>query len=49
MHLGVKDNKLYALIIAYVSEEVSRHIVSMKNSYVPLKKLKYLYDSHSEL
>ena len=44
-----KDKKDYSLIIASVSEEVSRHLVSSKSDWVELKKLKYLYDSHSEL
>ena len=44
-----KDKKAYALIIASVSEEVSRHLVSRKSVWEALKKLKYLYDSHSEL
>lgn len=44
-----KDNKAYDLIVASVSEEVSRHIIPITNAYDALKKLKYLYDSHSEL
>ena len=44
-----KDNKAYALIIASVSEEVSRHLISSKSVWEELKKLKDLYDSHSEL
>ena len=44
-----KDKKAYALIIASVSEEVSRHLVSSKSAWEALKKLKDLYDSHSEL
>ena len=44
-----KDKKAYALIIASVSEQVSRHLVSSKSVWEALKKLKYLYDSHSEL
>ena len=41
-----KDKKAYDLIIAFVSEEVSRHLVSSKSVWEALKKLKYLYDSH---
>lgn len=37
------------MIAAFVSEEVNHHTVSIKNTYVELKKLKDLYDSHSEL
>ena len=37
------------LIISFVSEEVSRHLISSKIAQEALKKLKYLYDSHSEL
>jgi SH3-like domain-containing protein len=44
-----KDKKAYALIVASVSEEVSHHIKSIKDSWGALKKLKDLYDSHSEL
>ena len=44
-----KDKKPYALITAIVSEDVSQHIISMKKSYDALKKLRDLYDSHSEL
>jgi hypothetical protein len=44
-----KDKKAYALIVVMVSEEVSHHIISTKDSYGALKKLKDLYDSHSEL
>jgi hypothetical protein len=44
-----KDKKAYALIVASVSEEVSHHIKSIKYSWGALKKLKYLYDSHSKL
>jgi hypothetical protein len=32
-----------------VSEEVSHHIISIKDSYGALNKLKDLYDSHSKL
>ena len=45
----IKDKKAYALIISSVSEEVSRHLVSSKSAWEVLKKLKDLYDSHSEL
>lgn len=44
-----KDKKEYALITVLVSEELSRHLVSIKDSYGALKPLKDLYDSHSEL
>lgn len=44
-----KDKKAYGLIIAFLSEEVSPHIISNKHSWGDLKKLKYLYDSHSKL
>ena len=44
-----KDKKAYALIIASVSEEISRYLVSSKIAWEALKKLKDLYDSHSEL
>jgi hypothetical protein len=47
--LDNKDKKAYALITATASEEVSRHIISIKDSYDALKRLKDLYDSHSEL
>ena len=40
---------LNALIIASVSEEVSRHLFSSKSDWEELNKLKDLYDSHSEL
>jgi hypothetical protein len=42
-----KDKKTYALIVASVNEEVSRHIKSIQNSWGKLKKLEDLYDSHS--
>ena len=35
-----KDKKVYALIIASVSEEVSRHLVSSKSAWEALKKRK---------
>ena len=35
-----KDMKAYALIIASISEEVSRHLVSSKSAWEALKKLK---------
>ena len=44
-----KDKKAYALIIASISEKVSRHLVSSKSACEVLKKIKDLYDSHSEL
>jgi hypothetical protein len=44
-----KDKKAYSLIVARVSKEASCHIISIKDSYGALKKLKDLYDSHSEL
>jgi hypothetical protein len=44
-----KDKKAYALIAASFSEEVSMHIISCKSVFSALKKLKDLYDSHSEL
>ena len=44
-----KDKKAYALIVASITEEVGRHIISCKSEFVALKKLKDLYDSHSEL
>ena len=44
-----KDKKAYALIAASVSEEVSHDLVSIKYSYGAFKKLKNLYNSHSEL
>lgn len=37
------------MIAAYVNEEVSRHIKPFSNPYEALRKLKELYDSHSEL
>ena len=37
------------MIIASVSEEVSRHLVSRKSAWEALKKLNDLYDSHSKL
>ena len=44
-----KDKKAYALIAKLISEEVSCHLVSIKDWYGALKKLKDVYDSHSEL
>jgi hypothetical protein len=44
-----KDKKEYAIIAVSISEEVSCQLVSIKDSYGALKKLKDLYDSHSEL
>ena len=43
-----KDKKDYALIIGSIREEASRHLVSSKNAWEALKKLKDLYDSHQE-
>jgi hypothetical protein len=37
------------VIVVIASEEVSHHIVSINDSYSPLKELKDLYDTHSEL
>jgi hypothetical protein len=44
-----EHNKAYALIVASVNKEVSHHNKSIKYSWGDLKKLKYLYDSHSKL
>eukprot|EP00253_Pinus_taeda_P013981 PITA_13981 len=44
-----KNNKAYALIVASVNEEVSRHISSYSTAFEALQKLKELYDSHSAL
>jgi hypothetical protein len=44
-----KYKKAYFIISKMVSEEVSCHIISIKDSYGALNKLKDLYDSHSEL
>lgn len=44
-----KDKKAYALLVASISEEISMHIISYKTPFTTLKKLKYLYDSHSKL
>ena len=40
----IKDKKAYSLIIASVTEEVSRHLVSSKSAWEALKKLKDLDD-----
>jgi hypothetical protein len=48
-YLESKDKNSYALIVASVSEEVSRHMISCKTAFQALKKLRDLYDSHSEL
>ena len=40
-----RDKKTYPLILYTLSEEVIQHILSAKNSYDALKKLKDLYDS----
>lgn len=42
---NMKNNKSYALI----SEEVNHHISSIDDPWNTLKKLKDLYESHSEL
>jgi hypothetical protein len=42
-----KDKITYALIVVFVSEEVSWHMRSITYSWGDLKKLKYLYNSHS--
>jgi len=47
--MGNKNNKAYALISASVNEEVSHHITPFIDAFVPLKKMKELYGSHSEL
>eukprot|EP00253_Pinus_taeda_P013777 PITA_13777 len=44
-----KNNKAYALIIASVNKEVSRHISSYSTAFEALQKMKELYDSHSAL
>jgi hypothetical protein len=44
-----KDKKEYAVIAVTISEEVSCHVIPIKESYGALKKLKELYDSHSKL
>jgi len=44
-----KNNKAYALIVASVNEEVSRHISSYSTAFEALQKLKEIYDSHSAL
>ena len=44
-----RDKKTYPLIISTLIEEVIQHILSAKNSYGALKKLKYLYGSQSKL
>jgi len=47
--VGNKNSKAYALTIASVNEEVSRHISSYSTTYEALQKLKEIYDSHSAL
>jgi hypothetical protein len=42
-----KYKKAYALIVAYISEEVIHHNRSIKYSWGALNKLKRLYYSHS--
>ena len=44
-----KYEKDYALIYASITKEVSRHILSSTTAFKSLKKLKYIYDSHSKL
>lgn len=44
-----KNCKAYALIAASINEEVNRHISSIDDAWSALKKLRELYDSHSEL
>ena len=44
-----KNIKAYALIVASVNEEVSRHISPFSTTFEALQKLKELYDSHSTL
>jgi len=44
-----KKNKAYAVITAFVSEEVSYHITPFSIAFEALQKLKELYDSHSAL
>jgi len=44
-----KGKKTYFVIAMTISEYLSRHIISIKDSYGALKKLKDLYDSHSEI
>ena len=42
-----KDKNVYALNSASVTKEVSRHILSSTTTFIALKKLNDLYDSHS--
>eukprot|EP00253_Pinus_taeda_P008003 PITA_08003 len=44
-----KNSKAYALIAAFVREEVSRHISPFSTAFEALQKLKELYDSHYAL
>ena len=44
-----KNNKSNALVVDFVNEEVSCHIIPITISFDALNKLKYLCDSHSEL
>lgn len=46
---NMKNSKAYALIASSVSEEVNRHISSIDDACNALKKLKDLFESHSEL
>ena len=44
-----KNNKVCALIAAYVNEEAGCHISPFLKAFKALQKLKELYDSHSAL
>lgn len=44
----MKNCQAYALIAASINEEVKRHISSLDDAWYALKKLRELYDSHSE-
>jgi hypothetical protein len=44
-----KDKKEYSLIVYFLSEEVSRHIKSIKYYWGSLNNLKCLHDFHLEL
>lgn len=46
---NMKNCKAYALVIASISEEVSKHITSIDDAWSALKKFRELYDSHFEL
>lgn len=45
----IRTKKTYALIVASISEDVSRHIIPITNSYDALEKLKYLCELLSKL